>query len=608
MADLEQLERAFMKAHKAGDKKAAAVLAKAVKQARTQVAEVTPAQPPEQLQNPFMGRSTDELIALSEQPGITPEQQQQIMDAASANELQTEQRDASPEAVRAFQQRKGQEFAGAAVGGLKQGFREFGAGVAQAALQVPNVVEQALGTDVLPDYAQQFTEKMTPELQRREAELRAQYPDLQGVITGSEIVGQTAPLMAGPLASVRTIKGLIGAGAAAGAGGGAVQFGEEGTLEERGKLAATGAAAGAVTAGALGGISSGISNALLRRELNKAVPSIEQLEQRADNLYSILDDAGAKIPKTQMKMLQYNAANRVEDIGGDVARGQTEVLHPKARRALEIIGDYTENPVSFREFEQMRRKVRSAMSTMDRDDRRVVANILDEVDKSFESLPQSVGGKAVSDQVKQARALWAKARKMESVADAIDNAAALDTGSKGIRNEFKKIIRNKNKFNRFNDAEKEAIKNIVKGSTSIEKMARHMGELFGITGTHAFSLLKGALVSGAGAAAGGPVGAVALPAVGQVSKFFAGRLQASNQRLLNEIIAVGPDAKEIARLYIRNVPKNKRSSSELARLLLARNANAKQLADSGNDLMAEAAWLAAKGTGVSAADMVSEEQ
>lgn len=608
MADLEQLERAFMKAHKAGDKKAAAVLAKAVKQARTQVAEVTPAQPPQQIQNPFMGRSTDELISLSEQPGITPEQQQQIMDAASANELQPEQRDASPEAVRAFQQRKGEEFSGAAIGGLKQGFRKFGAGVTQAALQLPNVVEQFLGTDMLPDYAKQYTERMAPELARREAELRSQYPEQQGVITGSEIVGGLAPMIGAPMVAAKTIPKMVAAGIATGAASGATQFGEEGALAERGKSAMIGGAVGGVTAGLLGGVTSGISNAVLRKQLNKAIPDVEQLETRANQLYSVLDDTNVKIPVSQMRMLKFNAANRVEDIGGDVAKGQTMVLHPNAKRALEIIDDYTENPVSFREFEQMRRKVRSAMSTMNPDDKRVVANILDEVDNAFESIPNSIGGKAVSDQVKEARALWAKARKLETVADAIDNATMLDGGSKAIRNEFKKIIRNKKQFNRFNDAEKEAIKNIVKGSTSIEKMARYTGDLLGLSGTHALGLIKSALVSGTGAAAVGPAGAVGLPALGQVSKFLANRLQANNQKLLKEIIAAGPDAKEIVRLYMRNVPANKRSTAELARLLINRNANARQLADSGDSFIKEAVLLASGGGAMGANDMVTEGQ
>ena len=101
-----------------------------------------------------------------------------------------------------------------------------------------------------------------------------------------------------------------------------------------------------------------------------------------------------------------------------------------------------------------------------------------------------------------------------------------------LRTQFRTLAKNANKMRGFSKTEQTAIERVAKGGP-LENTLRMLGK-FAPTG-----VVSTVMSGGAGAAIGGPVGAVALPAAGFAARQGATALTARNARAASELMRSG---------------------------------------------------------------------
>lgn len=108
--------------------------------------------------------------------------------------------------------------------------------------------------------------------------------------------------------------------------------------------------------------------------------------------------------------------------------------------------------------------------------------IVDKLDSFINSLkPADIAGGAdpslAAKNLMQGIADWSKAKKMDILEGAVTSAQGARSGyENGLKNEFAKIMRNPKVFNRFSQAEQEAIRRVAQGTTG-QNLASVMGSL-----------------------------------------------------------------------------------------------------------------------------------
>jgi hypothetical protein len=192
----------------------------------------------------------------------------------------------------------------------------------------------------------------------------------------------------------------------------------------------------------------------------------------------------------------------------------------------------------------------------------------------LDTLSSQIGGK-----FKEARALSQRAFKSQAITDMIENASHTASGMEnGLRIEARKILKNKKKRRGFTNDELSALRTIEQGTTSANT-AKFLGK-FGISEGQATSMLGASIGIGGGGAIGsffGPggaaIGALGVPALGQMAKKTAQRITLNNTKFADDLVRSGKNAKEITKSYIKNTPISKRNVSDLTDLLLDANLN-----------------------------------
>jgi len=130
--------------------------------------------------------------------------------------------------------------------------------------------------------------------------------------------------------------------------------------------------------------------------------------------------------------------------------------------------------------------------------------IVDKLDSFINSLkPADIAGGAdpslAAKNLMQGIADWSKAKKMDILEGAVTSAQGARSGyENGLKNEFAKIMRNPKVFNRFSQAEQEAIRRVAQGTTG-QNAASLLGTL-GLNVTGGFGA-KNVLGAGVGTGA-----------------------------------------------------------------------------------------------------------
>lgn len=300
--------------------------------------------------------------------------------------------------------------------------------------------------------------------------------------------------------------------------------------------------------------------------IQQAAPDIKTIQTAKNNAYAALDDFGVKVKADAFD----GFANKIN--AQLVKEGIDPTLTPKSTAALKRIVDAKGSDKTLSELDTLRKVAKGAANDIDKADARLGNIIISELDASIDKLSNQIGGK-----FKEARGLAQRAFKSQDITDMIENASHTASGlENGLRIEARKILKNKKRRKGFTSEELAALRKIEQGTTTAN-LAKLLGK-FGISEGQATSMLGASIGIGGGGAIGaafGPVGAgvgaLTVPAIGQIAKKTAQRITLKNTKLADDLIRAGRDSKEIAKAYLKNTPIAERSVSDLTDLLLDPN-------------------------------------
>lgn len=302
------------------------------------------------------------------------------------------------------------------------------------------------------------------------------------------------------------------------------------------------------------------------KAIQQSAPDIKTIKKATTNAYTELDNLGIKvkseiydrfIDKLQAKLLK---------------KGLDKDLTPKSETAFQRLAEAKGTNKTATELETLRKKAKIAAQSIEKPDARLGSIIVDEIDKSLDLLSNQIGGK-----FKHARGLAQRAFKSQAITDMIENASHTASGMEnGLRIEARKILKNKKKRRGFTSNELAALRKIEQG-TKASNIAKFLGK-FGISEGQATSMLGASIGIGGGGAigamfgsGGAAIGALTVPALGQIAKKTAQRITLKNTKLADDLIRAGKNANEVTKAYLKNTPISERSVSNLTDLLLDPN-------------------------------------
>jgi hypothetical protein len=332
-------------------------------------------------------------------------------------------------------------------------------------------------------------------------------------------------------------------------------------------------------------------NKAVTKAVVDAVPDIDQIKNASRAVYKELDDSGVRLLPKAYDGLNNRVQQAVKKAGFDPD------LTPKTAAVLNRIASEKGQVHTLTDIDTLRKVAQNAASALEPADARLGAIMIDEIDTFLDVVkPEAfargaVKAKDVTPKFKVARELWGRARRSELINEAFEKAKNQATGfENGLVTQFRTILNNKKKSRLFKPKELDVMKEVVRGTTAAN-IAKAIGR-FGFSEGHATNILGGSIGVAGGAALGGPVGAVAVPLIGQTSRKLAQKLTRGKAEFANSIIRAGNDANDIAKAYMSKVPKAQRSASELSELLLRPDIAIDKLGISKNSFIREAAEIA----------------
>lgn len=325
---------------------------------------------------------------------------------------------------------------------------------------------------------------------------------------GSELAGAVAM----PLGAVsKTGKVLTDVGksvATSGLLGSAYGFlsGEGGAEARLGNAASTGAISG-LLGGAIPLVGQGIARAYNGVKQNAAVkaavrsaPSMDELQARASAIYKEADNA--VLPRAPF-------ANAAQDAIDTAARkGMDADLTPGAAKVadrLTTAANDASPTIGFSELDILRRKAAiPAGNVQNRTEAAIGTGMIDNIDNFVDSVDPALAG-----EIGKARDMWGRLRRSELIQNAVDRAKNQASGfENGLRIHFRAILNNKKLSRGFSEAEKDAMRAVVEGTT-FGNIMKKVG-IMGLSGGQGGSGLGVGLGSAFGATVGsaaGPLGA-----------------------------------------------------------------------------------------------------
>ncbi|MCP5015632.1 MAG: hypothetical protein GY938_10205 [Ketobacter sp.] len=306
--------------------------------------------------------------------------------------------------------------------------------------------------------------------------------------------------------------------------------------------------------------------AKITKSLTEAVPSVDQLKTTARAVYNEIDNLGVSLqPKAYNGLVnKLNIVAKRQGIDPDIT--------PKATKALQRFEARLGDSPTLSEVDTMRKVAQNAAKSIEPAEAALGATLVGTIDDFLDNIrPTALKGTEtavdIGKRYKVARTLWGRARRSELLGEAFGKARLQASGfENGIRTQFRQILNNKKQRKFFQKDELAAMRRVVQGSKK-ENLARLIGKL-GFSEGSATQLIGGSLGVAGGAVVGGPVGAVAVPLIGQVSKKLAQRMTARNAEFADQVIRSGRSARLITKAYLKNTTKANRSAQELSELLM----------------------------------------
>ena len=316
-----------------------------------------------------------------------------------------------------------------------------------------------------------------------------------------------------------------------------------------------------------------VSNRAIDRAIREAAPTRQALEQSTRNIYNQIDEMGVSIRPSAYERLP----NQLRQVARE--EGFNRRLHPKVHAALDEFDQLLDGVPRVSDVDTARRVMQSAAKSVEPEEARLGRLMLDNVDNYLDNLrPESMvlGGQRAGEvgaMYREARGLWQRAKKSQLIEQAVELAGDQQAGfESGLRNQFKNLLGRitRNKLRGFTQEEVAAMRRVNRGTTA-SNVAKALGK-FGFSEEQAVRMLVPGLGVAGGAAVGGPVGAVAVPAIGQVSRNLAQRLTRGNAEFADAVIRAGRNGRQITRQYLERVPRAEQTTADLMTLLLNQNA------------------------------------
>ena len=333
-----------------------------------------------------------------------------------------------------------------------------------------------------------------------------------------------------------------------------------------------------------------VSGRKVRSMINEAAPEPSKLKEISRSIYNEIDDAGIRLKADQYS----NLVKKVEKAAK--SQGLSKRTTKQAAGAIDDMKDLLGNSPKITDIDDLRKVANGVAGNIDNTEKALGKRIVAEIDDFLDNLGgnsfiDDTGKPAAFDSVgkkyKAARSLWGRARKSELVTEAIENAKTRASGfENGMRIELGKLAKNKRTKKFFTSSEIKAINSIESGNIQ-QNIAKFLGR-FAFNEGRANNVLSALGGVAGGSLVGGTVGAVAVPVVGQVARGVASKLTKGRADFLDSVIRAGNNAEDIAKAYIKAVPKKARKVSELAELLTDPSVDLSKLESSGNIVSAAA--------------------
>lgn len=333
-------------------------------------------------------------------------------------------------------------------------------------------------------------------------------------------------------------------------------------------------------------------NRAIKKAVVEAAPDRELLKETSRAIYKELDESGVQIkPKA------------FDNLVGEIETSLKEAkFKPRlAKETDNVLREFKSelgNAQSLSDIDSLRQAAQGAIGGVATpNDKRLIGVITDTIDDYLADANPSnftkgtVKPSEIMPKYKAAQDLWGRAKRSELIEEAFERAGTAKSGfENGLRDEFKRVLRNKKQRRFFKPKEIEAMKEVVQGTTGAN-ISKLIGR-FGFSEGLATNIIGGSISTTAGAKLLGAPGAVLLPTIGQVSRKLAQKLTRKGADFADAIIRSGDNANDIARTYLAKVPKGQRSASELSELLLRPDIAIDQLGISKNSFIREAAEIA----------------
>lgn len=329
-------------------------------------------------------------------------------------------------------------------------------------------------------------------------------------------------------------------GATQGAGFGALYgAGEaEGGLRDRLMGAAQGAGIGAATGGAVGGL----LGRLGRGQKIPAGQAADEMRAGSQAAYKAVDDMDIMFGRDGIQNMQRNIVKNLRD------RGFTPEINPEVVGVLRQLNRDFQGNATFKGLETLRKTARAGTEggATRESTKAMLYEIMDEIDNVIDTPSAYIAGRGSQQQassaIREARAGWRQAAKMDDLQDAVTRArrATSTSGTGGnfennLRREVKNILNNKRRARYFSADEKKVMDAFVEGTTG-QNLLRLAGRVS--PESNAAMLLTNIVVGGGGAMMGAPA-ALALPAAGFAAKRLADAGSRAGFRNIERLVSSG---------------------------------------------------------------------
>jgi len=347
----------------------------------------------------------------------------------------------------------------------------------------------------------------------------------------------------------------------------------------------------------------------IKGTLKKAAPEPEQLFDVSRGIYDELNNLGVKIKPDRFTGLTSRIQSQL------IKNGIDKDVTPKSSKAFNRLKERVGDEITLTELDTLRSVAKGAANDVNSPQEALLGNIIiDNIDEFLSFSGEQIFNKPtgldvpVSKRFQAARELWGRGRKSELITDALEKAENQATGfENGIRNQFRSIINNKKQKRFFTESEILDMKKVVRGDKT-SNFFKLLGK-FGFSEGQAKNVIGGSLGLGAGFAIGGGAGAAAAVTLGSSGRFVSRIITEGRANLFNDLLRAGRNGRRITRAYIENTPKGKRSSSDLAALLIGEGVDLSRLPKS--KFVNEAAEIAAENKraitrGVTGAEVIKD--